>query len=421
MTLFLGLTTTGSWPVDVKAPPGTAAVSYLVDGELAAKVWGPPWATSVDFGPRLLPHELVAVATDAEERELARAVQLVNLPRPLAEAVFVLEEVGAGRWHARLRWQSAVARSPRSVRLTLGGEPLEVPDPLSFAVPPAEGPFARVLRAELQFEGGVAATAEALVGGRDRDASATALTAVPVVFASTRREPTPDSLAGALLAKGQPLRVVAVEEPAADVVFVVDPAAEGDLLSIDASRLQRRALAPSLRMGRDVSRYFVMPVPAFHPDTGFQVFPLIGPFEGGSGRGLIADYSAARRRHPNVKESLLPGAAQISGVFAVQNGRRRAVVWVLSAAEPSDEPLAAARDFLRALNVPLAVWCVAQEASREGARSAPQTIVTSWDVESAIGVLEDALERQRIVWVEGRHLPQTIEVAPGRTGIAIAR
>lgn len=58
LTLFLSVTTTGPRPVQVQAPPGTAAVVFRLDGEQVAGLTGPPWSVVVDFGEELVPHEL---------------------------------------------------------------------------------------------------------------------------------------------------------------------------------------------------------------------------------------------------------------------------------------------------------------------------------------------------------------------------
>jgi hypothetical protein len=47
---------------------------------------------------------------------------------------------------------------------------------------------------------------------------------------------------------------------------------------------------------------------------------------------------------------------------------------------------------------------------------------TRADVQAAVRELDDAVREQRVVWVEGGHLPQTIEVAAGApAGVAVAR
>lgn len=67
-----------------------------LDGAQTGRIEGPPWITKVDLGAALRPHELVARALDAHGREIARASQWLNLPRPHAEAEIVLEHGADG-------------------------------------------------------------------------------------------------------------------------------------------------------------------------------------------------------------------------------------------------------------------------------------------------------------------------------------
>lgn len=89
-TLFLGLIT-GPQPVTVAVGPEVATVAFLVDDDRSGEAAGAPWTATVDFGSRLLPRELTAVAHDAQGGELGRTRQLINLPRPPAEVSMALE------------------------------------------------------------------------------------------------------------------------------------------------------------------------------------------------------------------------------------------------------------------------------------------------------------------------------------------
>ena len=95
ISLFLWLMT-GVHPVEVAVDPTVSSVEIFLDGESIGVATAPRWRVQCDFGERLRPHELVAVAHDQEGLELGRAYQLVNLPRPDAEVEIVLEDGGAG-------------------------------------------------------------------------------------------------------------------------------------------------------------------------------------------------------------------------------------------------------------------------------------------------------------------------------------
>jgi hypothetical protein len=81
--------------------------------------------------------------------------------------------------------------------------------------------------------------------------------------------------------------------------------------------------------------------------------------------------------------------------------------------------VATVRHYLEAIHVPLFVW------SLENPRRNPG--VASWgDVEvissiprlsKAVAELRTELASQRIVWLEGRHLPQSIALTPEAKGI----
>jgi len=67
----------------VAVDPGVASVEIFLDGEGIGVAIEPEWEVECDFGDRLRPHELVAVARDETGRELGRAAQLVNLPHEI--------------------------------------------------------------------------------------------------------------------------------------------------------------------------------------------------------------------------------------------------------------------------------------------------------------------------------------------------
>ena len=93
---------------------------------------------------------------------------------------------------------------------------------------------------------------------------------------------------------------------------------------------------------------------------------------------------------------------------------------MLLVAGPGDEsemPVESVREYLRALRVPLFVWAKNRK------------IASTWgkvDVLSHVGALDaagsrltKAVERQRIVWLEGRHLPQAISLSPKARAVTL--
>jgi len=416
LTLFLGVATTGQQPVQVQVPLATAAVVFRLDDQDVAALTGPPWSARIDFGEALVPHELQAKAFDAEGKLLATARQAVNMPHPLAEAYLAVETTPNGRRVARLRWTSAVAAKPREVRLTFDGRSLFVADPSAFVLPRFEAGTAHILRAELDFGSNVTAMAEALVGSGERDYASAELTAVPVVPSGNRKRLDPADLENALVARGKTLKVVAVEEGPADIVFVVDPGAEQVLDEWTSYHSRSR-----FWLDREVLFYFVFPAPSTYVETRFEIFPCIGPLNRSNG-GLLDTYWRERNLHTQRDPEYLPGAAQISGVWAVMNSRRRAAVWILGPNRSvSDRSLKNVRGFVRALNVPLLVWRVFPKDEPVEVAEGETPVSTRSQLTRAIDSLESLVKRQRLVWVEGRHLPQTIDVSVAATGIAVAR
>ncbi|MEM9598361.1 MAG: hypothetical protein AAGD06_29115, partial [Acidobacteriota bacterium] len=80
VTLFLGLTF-GVHPVQLTVTGDPVRVELRLDADVVATLDEPPWRAQVDFGSRLTPHELEAVAIGSDGAELGRARQWLNLPR----------------------------------------------------------------------------------------------------------------------------------------------------------------------------------------------------------------------------------------------------------------------------------------------------------------------------------------------------
>ena len=102
----------------------------------------------------------------------------------------------------------------------------------------------------------------------------------------------------------------------------------------------------------------------------------------------------------------------MAALSAPAGNRPRAVV--LLVAGPDDEsqtPVAWTRAYLRALRVPLFVWTKNRKMA-DPAWGKAQVISTRSDVRGAVRKVTKAVEAQRIVWLEGRHLPQSISLSP---------
>jgi len=116
-----------------------------------------------------------------------------------------------------------------------------------------------------------------------------------------------------------------------------------------------------------------------------------------------------------------PVEVVVAGVQAAGGGAPRTVVLVLSGNpvdESHDQP-PAVREYLRALRVPLVVWSTAGDGAA-GVWGEAADISDQGSLNKASKRLLKELERQWIVWVEGRHLPSDIELDPEVQGIRLA-
>ena len=82
--------------------------------------------------------------------------------------------------------------------------------------------------------------------------------------------------------------------------------------------------------------------------------------------------------------------------------------------------------YLAAIRVPLFVWSVEPPAEKSAAVSPAlaawgevEDVSTVARLRAAVSRLRNELESQRIAWVEGTHLPQSIALAAGAEGVEL--
>jgi hypothetical protein len=220
VSLFLWLVV-GVQTVEVAVDHGVASVVPRLDGELVATISGEPWKAKVDFGELLEPHELEAVALDGNGEPVDRTLQVVNLPRPPAEARIVLDHDDTGRpTSIRVVTQSSEQIEPVIITATLDGKTLEPDGPNRFEIPEHDPTTIHLLSAEAAYANGFVARADVSVGGSFGEFVASELTAVPVQAADA--PPTAAALEGRLTINGKGLRIVAVERSGARIYVVRD-------------------------------------------------------------------------------------------------------------------------------------------------------------------------------------------------------
>lgn len=429
LTLLLGVVW-GSHRIELNAPAGTAAVEIALDGNVQARRTRPPWTFVLDLGSAPAPHHLDAAAFDASGKEIGRARQKLNMPRPETEATLALLPGAGGRGRAaRLAWDSIAGAPPRRVTVTFDGTPIPAPDPRRIELPSYVPERLHFLRAIVELRGGQSAETEITIGGKDKDETSRELTAVALCL-SEGRAPDAAGMRGWLAAGGAPAGVAAVEEGGdARVVVVLDEDGPRAFTSLRRSLLFGAALG-SLTGGPEVRAVFAYTSAVAGTRRAFDVYPRTFPLNLDVGLlGALAEleapedapFSGAVRalRCPRVAD-----AATAAALNAATGAHPRAVVVALSGA-PDASLLAPERAvaFLRDLGVPLHVWLVGSASSEAAAGwGRPRPVKTRAQFRDAVRDLEALLASQRIVWVEGVHLPQDVALGPAAPqGVSIAR
>ncbi len=442
-TLLLGLIS-GVYPIEVTVGGAVTAVEITLDGAPAGRLEGPPWVARIDLGSDLRPREMTARGLDAEGREVARVTQWLNLPRPPAEVEIVLENGANGAPKAAvLTWQSVSGVKPASIGLTLDGRPLVVDEKGYAPLPPSNLKILHVLTAELWFPPGLLARKDVVFGGEYGSEVSTELTAVPVRVRQGASLPPIERLEGWFASAGQPLPVAAVEDGPGKVVFVRLPSGTEILDKLlpgsrrpsvfnsrsgiqSGSEDRARGFRNEMRLGKeDKVRFLSLSSNPFRnsrvPAELFDMSREIGYEEGGvfwhltNGR-LLAGSAVEKRR--------VADAVAVAGLQAAAENYRRAVVLVLGrdGEDASHYEPDVVRKYLESIHVPLFVWSLYGPNTSAAKRwGEAEDISSVYKLSAAVARLRAELESQRIVWLEGRHLPQAIALSPSAQGVDLPR
>lgn len=423
-TLFLGLVL-GPQTVGVTVGDQVAVVEILVDGESCGSVSSEALQLQCDFGDELAPHRLMAVAADSDGKEVGRAEQWINLPRQPAETTIALAQDPAGRSTvARLSWESLGA-TPSEIRVQLDGQPIEVEDPTEIPLPPYDPEQLHLLQAEVDFDA-LISTAEVVFGGTYGDEVTTQITALPILH-EKKRLPDASDLAGWFVKGGEPLDVAAVDRGPIDLVVVRDLSAQPDLLRIWRGAPGRvaaiKAAEPSDTNPEGQRRIeFLWPV-SMRRGVGTNSVDLFRHSRKYVGRSVrLAPLLLGVQPAVHSGKQRLADALAVAGVTAAAGNNRRAVLLVVAkeAADESDLSAAQARGYLERLAVPLEVWTVDGDAAAPAEWREVVEVSNYARLEAASRRLFKGLERQSVVWLEGNHLPQEIELSELAQGISIA-
>lgn len=452
LSVLIGLYA-GIHPVELAVADEVVTVEIRLDGRTVTVLSQPPWAFDCDFGAAPAPHELVAIARNARGDEIDRAIRWVNLSDSPVAASMSLETDDGGRAAAVLiAWESIGVRQPPAVEVLFDGEPLPVEDPHRIPLPRFDPGQIHFLSATLRFANGQVSRLEASFGGTLGAEVRTELTAVAVALEKGALPPVA-AMHGWFTKNGAPLAVHGVEKGPAEVIFVRDPTVQAHLerlgelavrratgLAVGGpgdtavaraqQRLNRRPPGEPLRrlahLGSDVSLSFLAPgaAPLQGDDLVSEMFPHSGAYGADEGGFLRIGQQV-----PQMGFAMhFAEAVAIAGMAAHGTHGRRAVVALLGEApgDSSRYDAAAVSGYLRQLHVPLAVWRFTGESTRSdwpgslfvGLKPSARGVPKSF--EEALGDLRRTLRRQRIIWLEGRHLPQEIELSPGARGVRLA-
>ena len=153
LTFFLGLTL-GSQDIRMSATANVKRIVVRLDGAQVAVLTPPAWEAALDFGETLEPHRVTATAFDGSGNEIVTVDQKVNLPRPNAEAKFLVESDAAGVPRtAQLVWSSLNSQIAREVAIDLDGHSLKADRNMKVALP-ALSPKPHVLRGRIATAAG---------------------------------------------------------------------------------------------------------------------------------------------------------------------------------------------------------------------------------------------------------------------------
>jgi len=434
LSLFLWLMT-DIHPVKVAVDPGVASVEISLDGEIRGVAIAPQWEIECDFGQRLRPHRLEAVARGEAGEELGRAVQFVNLPRARAEVNIVFEG-GTPEAPTMLRviTENAERLQPLAVFVTFDGLMLRASGDGRFELPAYDPRQTHIVSAEGFFPEGVTARRDVIFSSTYGGRVATELTAISVMI-DKKRELAAEEVQGLLRAGGKPVTVAAVDRQGGRVYLVRDngtwPALWNTGRLIDRRDMaSRRAYMKELVRKAEKNAWveeispendrFYLVVPNPTDSHGLALFSVLQPFSiKGWGLPWLSTHISSPKA--SVRGQRLSEAVALAGLRAAADGCPRAVVLVLGE-ESVDESWhrpAAVREYLRALRVPLAVWSPERNLP-SGPWGEVETVDGVGGLNQASRRLLKGLRRQRIVWVEGLHLPHEIELTDNDKGIRLA-
>jgi len=385
VSLFLGLVSGTQW-VEMRADPEVQSIRITLDGRELAALHKPPWQTAIDLGDGLAPGELVATGFNDRNEPIARASQVLNLPRPVAE----LELVVHGET-VSLVWRHREHAQPKRATISVDGSPLRVTREFTARLPAFKGDHPHLIAAEMRFNDSTVARCDHVIQGGFSDEVGTQLTPIAV-----HRELS----SGCFTVNGKAVRVTAADRSDALLIMVKDP----DLAEARAIfRGPTSRLKNDLPLDVDTSLFFVWPVASKLEEPGepeTRLFVQSGKRKAtDNGVPWLLTLGLPRRNFDEPR--LVADAVAVAGVRAVRSARRRAVILLLSAQpDESHYQPSAVRRYLGSIGVPLFVWSLSgPRPELADSWGAVDDISTLDRLSVAVEKVRRSLDEQHIVWV----------------------
>jgi photosystem II stability/assembly factor-like uncharacterized protein len=413
----------GLFPVIVDLGGRPEPAELLLDGQPACTISARAPACTVDLGPDPVLHLLELVRKDRAGRVTESVRRWVNKPGVEAEVH------AAGRCEKKTRacdftvtWAHPARLDPASLTVALDGVTVARSVVSTLKVPFPRGSTPQVVTADATFPDGRRATFTQLLQGSYPEQAEASLQAIPIVVSGDAGD---DRLAASLKEAGWPVR--AVEQGGFEVVFVVEPGAL-------ESRSSFGLLAGNMPLqSAEQIRIIVAndTITAFDATQGQSqdrkpgstpASPEFKPTSDGdrlrssASLNWLRQLFLAPKSVPAMKRLRTSDAVAVAGYDLGGSPRRRAVVLIAGSMREDQSTFSAAQAqvYLEQTLVPLFVW----RADTHLAPGWPQgTNLQSFGAN--VSALRLALDRQRIVWLEGRVDPRTFHprLPPG---IAIA-
>lgn len=413
ITLLLGLAV-GPQTVEVDVQVPATHVELRLDGRQVARINGEPWRARVDFGARLEPRRLEALAFDTSGKQVDSALQIVNYARRNYEAVLLLgasDEEG-GR-PGSVVWEALLDRKPKSIELTLDGREIAVNKTGAFELPPQDLGRVHSLSAVLSFANGHSAQADLVFGGVYGEQVSSALTAVPLLAPPEHPLPPPEEMADWFWSAGRKLNVFAKPKAGLRLMIVRDPDLRDELHDLVPELARHKRMPPRPVVGsKDSVRFVPISTMARHPGhfRAVEVTPPKLRF------GLWDLISRSYPRQPVRGKRELWAAVAAAGLGAVEGDHRRAVLVLLPRKPRDDGAISASQaiGYLRSVRAPHFIWAPRErDLPRFDAQLAANVYIGGAGLLRLFDDLEASLRSQRMIWLEGLHFPAAVQLKRG--------